>query len=186
MEAPEVAVAIVTDTDPVKLPSLGVIVGVATVDAVATLRVKAVVLVTPPPVEETVTGKLPAGVEPLVAMVSFDEQVGLQEAEEKEAIAPEGNPDTVKETAWALPDDKAALMEFVTEDPPLSDLSPELVRVKLKLLLVLSAFANHTLASELSFMPFLNAFAFTSVLLDRANEPAYLLDDWVGDWPSVV
>jgi len=48
-------VAIVTDTKFVKLPPLGVIVGVATVDATAapTLRVKAEVLVTPPPFEVT-------------------------------------------------------------------------------------------------------------------------------------
>ena len=89
----------VTETEPVKFPPLGVIVGVATVDAVATLRVKAVVFVTPPPVEVTVIGKLPAGVEPLVAILSVVEQVGLQEADEKEAVAPEGNPDTVNETA---------------------------------------------------------------------------------------
>ena len=68
-------------------------------------------------------------------------------------------------------------MEFVTEDPALTDLFPELLRIKLKLLLVLSAFANHTLVTELSFMPSLNAFAFTSVLVERANDPVYFLAD---------
>jgi len=58
MEAPEVAVAIVTDTEFVKLPPLGVIVGVATVGATtaATLTEKPVVFVTLPLVEVTVTG----------------------------------------------------------------------------------------------------------------------------------
>ena len=99
MEAPEVAVCMVTETEPVKLPPLGAIVGVATVDGTAILRVKAVVFDTPPPVEVTVIGKLPTDVDPLVAILSVVEQVGLQEAEEKDPVAPEGNPDTVKETA---------------------------------------------------------------------------------------
>jgi hypothetical protein len=56
MDAAEVAVCMVTDTEPKKLPPLGVIVGVATTSATAApmLRVKAVVLVTPPPVAVTV------------------------------------------------------------------------------------------------------------------------------------
>jgi hypothetical protein len=48
----------VTDTDFVKLPPLGVIVGVTTVEATdgaVTVRVKAVLLVIPLPVELTVT-----------------------------------------------------------------------------------------------------------------------------------
>ena len=50
-------VVIVTDTEFVKFPPLGVIVGVATVDTIGavTVNVKVDVLVTPPPVEVTVT-----------------------------------------------------------------------------------------------------------------------------------
>ena len=101
MEAPEVPVAIVTDNEPEKLPPLGVIVGVATVAAtvVLTVRVKDVVFVRPPPVDVTVIGKLPAGVDPVVATLRFEEQLGLQEAKEKAPVAPEGSPETVKETA---------------------------------------------------------------------------------------
>jgi len=77
---------------------LGVIVGVATVSASVTLSVNAVVLVTPPPVEVTVMGKLPAGVEAVVLMFSTVEHVGLQEAEENEGVAPVGNPETLNET----------------------------------------------------------------------------------------
>ena len=72
---------------------------VVIVDMVATLRVKAVVLVRPPPVEVTVIGNLPAGVDPVVAMVSAEEQVRLQEAKEKDPVASEGRPETEKETA---------------------------------------------------------------------------------------
>jgi len=48
--------------------------------------------------EVTVIGKLPAGVDPLVPIVTTVEQVGLQEAEEKDAVAPEGRPEAEKET----------------------------------------------------------------------------------------
>ena len=46
----------------------------------------------------TVIGKLPVGVDPLVLIVNTDEQVGLQEAEEKDLVAPEGSPETEKAT----------------------------------------------------------------------------------------
>ena len=90
-----------TDTELKKLPPLGVIVGVATVETTVelTVSVNAVVCVTPPPVDVTVIGKLPAGVDPLVLMASVEEQVGLQEAEEKDPVAPEGSPEAVNETA---------------------------------------------------------------------------------------
>ena len=78
---------------------MGVIVGVATVNASVTLRVKLAVLVTPPPVEVTVIGKLPAGVDPLVVIFNTVEHAGVQEVEEKDPVAPEGRPETLKETA---------------------------------------------------------------------------------------
>jgi hypothetical protein len=43
--------------------------------------------------------ELPAGVEPAVLMVTVKEHAGLQEAEEKDPVAPAGSPETVKETA---------------------------------------------------------------------------------------
>jgi len=111
---------------------LGVIVGVATVNAKVTLSVKAVVLVTPPPVEVTVIGKLPAGVDPVVTMFNTVEHDGLQAVEEKDPVPPAGSPDTLKETGWLLPEINAAAIELVTEDPVTTDLSPELDRKKLK------------------------------------------------------
>jgi hypothetical protein len=75
-----------------------VFVGVGTVDAKVTVRANAVVLVTPPPVEVMVMGKLPAGVDPLVLIFNSVEHVGVQEAVEKDPLAPEGRPETPKET----------------------------------------------------------------------------------------
>ena len=79
---------------------MGAIVGVATTSEAetVTLRIKLVVLVTPPPVDVTVIGKLPAGVDPLVFTVNTVEQVGPQEAVEKDPVAPEGSPETEKAT----------------------------------------------------------------------------------------
>jgi hypothetical protein len=73
-------------------------VGVAAVNASVTPSVKAVVLVTPPPADVTVIGKLPAGVDPVVFMFNTVEHDGLQEVEEKDPVAPEGRPETENET----------------------------------------------------------------------------------------
>ena len=77
----------------VDVPPFGVVVGELTV------KLNVVVLVTPPPVAVTVMLELPAGVKPLVLIVSVEEQVGLQLAEEKEAVAPLDRPEVEKETA---------------------------------------------------------------------------------------
>jgi hypothetical protein len=58
------------------------------------IRAKLVVFVTPPPVADTVTADVPPGADPVVLMVNVEEQVGLQLAEENEAVAPEGKPAT--------------------------------------------------------------------------------------------
>jgi hypothetical protein len=87
-----------TETEPVKLPPAGVMVGAATVDGAVTVRAKAVVLLTPPPVAVTVTGKLPGGVEPAVCIVKTVEQVGWHDGTEKDCVVPEGSPETAKDT----------------------------------------------------------------------------------------
>jgi len=78
------------------VPPFGGIVGVTVVWIIA--REKLVVLVTPPPATATIMGKLPPGIAALVLMVKTREQVGLQRTEEKDAVAPEGMPETEKET----------------------------------------------------------------------------------------
>ena len=90
---------------------------------------------------------MPAAVDPLVATVRTVEHAGLQEVAEKEAVAPEGNPEAEKETDWAEPEVKLALIELVTEEPAVTDLLPELASEKSKGLTAL--FVNHALASEL-------------------------------------
>ena len=63
-----------------------------------TLRVNAVVFVTPPPIELTVTGKLPAAVVAVVLIVNTVEHDGVQETAENEPLAPDGKPERLKET----------------------------------------------------------------------------------------
>ena len=95
-------VARVTAKKFVKLAPLGVMVGVATVETVIgaeTVKLNAVLLVMLPAVAFTVTEKLPVGIDPVVLMLSIVEQVGVQELEENEAVAPEGRPETLNETA---------------------------------------------------------------------------------------
>lgn len=83
----------VTEVEPVKLPPLGLIAGVATVGKF-TLRLNEVVRVNPPLVADTAMADVPAGVELPVLIVNVEEQVGLQLAEENEAVDPEGKPAT--------------------------------------------------------------------------------------------
>src|SRR5690349_23888120 len=97
----------VTETELEKLPPLGVIVGMATVETAvgaATLNVKPVLLEMPPPVALTVTEKFPVGVDPVVVILRTVEQVGVQEVDENEPVAPEGRPEMLKETACDVPD----------------------------------------------------------------------------------
>jgi hypothetical protein len=126
-----VAVVIVTETEPVKLPPLGVIVGVAAVGKF-TVRLNDVVLVTPPPVAETAMVEVPLGVAPLVVTVNVEAQVGLQVPGENDAVAPEGKPETEKATDCVLPDTNVAVIELVTDDPAVTDLLPVLLREKSK------------------------------------------------------
>ena len=86
-----------TETLFVKLPPLGVIRGVATAEGAVTVSAKAAVFFRLPAVAVTVIGKVPAGVDAVVAMVSTEEQLGLHDGTEKFAVAPEGSPETLKE-----------------------------------------------------------------------------------------
>jgi hypothetical protein len=122
----------VTETEPVKLPPLGLIVGVATVGRLFTVKLKVLVLVTPPPAAVTVIREVPAGVELVVLMVRVEEQVGPQEVEEKEAVAPAGRPEAEKVTASVPPDIKVALIKLVTDEAAVTDLFPVLLREKSK------------------------------------------------------
>jgi hypothetical protein len=152
---------------------LGLIVGVATVGKL-TVKLNVVVLeIAPPSDAVTVMLELPAGVDPLVAIVRVDEQLelglGLQLIGEKEAVAPEGNPETKAEniTGCVVPETSAALIELVTEDPARTDLFPELESEKSNGWLTV----NSALASLLALYPLLNAMALTVALLVRVMVP---------------
>jgi len=83
----------------VKLPPLGVIVGVAAVGKF-TVKLNVLVRVTPPPLADTVMVDVPAGVVPAAVLrVNVDEQVGVQLGNENEAVAPAGNPEAKNVTA---------------------------------------------------------------------------------------
>ena len=73
---------------------------------------------------------------------------------------------------------------FETEDPALTDLSPELARVKLKLVGV-PVSENHALASELCTL-ILKALAFTRASVPIVKGAEYFLEDGVGEVPSIV
>ena len=72
---------------------------IAPVVGAFTVSAKLVVLVIPPPVADTIIVDGPAGVELVVLIVNVEEQVALQLAGEKVAVAPTGNPEAEKVTA---------------------------------------------------------------------------------------
>ena len=81
-----------------------------------------------------------------------------------------------------LPLVKVALIVLLTEAPATTETLPELASEKSNALVL----ANHALATELGFVPFLKALAFSNTSLEIVIGPEYLGDDCVGDEPSVV
>jgi hypothetical protein len=71
-------------------------------------------------------------VAPLVFIVNTVEQVGVQDGDEKEAVAPEGSPETEKDTGCEAPAVKLGVIELVAEDPAVSEVAPELESAKSK------------------------------------------------------
>jgi hypothetical protein len=147
-----------------------------------TLSVNAVVLVTPPPVDVTVIGKLPAGVDPLVFTVNTVEQVGPQEAVEKDPVAPEGSPETEKATDWLVPEVKVGVIVFEPEEPAFTEIAPEFESEKSKGWMTV----REALAVALGAYPLLKALAFMTVLLVKLSAPVYGGEDSVGVERSVV
>ena len=81
-----------------------------------------------------------------------------------------------------LPLAKVAVIVLLTEAPPATETLPELPSEKSNVLVL----ANHRLATELGFAPFLKAWAFSHPSLEIVIGPEYLGEDCVGDEPSVV
>lgn len=82
-----------------------------------TVRRKNLRMDEPPPITSTAICLVPVGVEAEVEMVRVDVQVGLQDVGEKEAVAPAGRPDAVKDTDWVVPNVRVAVQVLVTEEP---------------------------------------------------------------------
>jgi hypothetical protein len=82
-----------------------------------TVNVKTEVREIPPPAAATVMEALPVTAEAEADRVSVAEQFGVQEEGEKEAVTPEGSPETDMDTAWAVPETREAVRLFVTEEP---------------------------------------------------------------------
>lgn len=168
-----------------KVPPSGLIVGVATVAGAVTLRVSALVFVTPAPVAVIVIGKLPVGVEVVVPMLKTVEQVGLHEGSENDEIAPEGIPEALKDTVSVLPATKPVVIVVVPEEPAATARLPAFDMVKSKVGRT-EALENQTATSALGCRLLLNAFAFTNALEVRVIGRVYFRDDSIAGCPSVV
>ena len=86
-------------------------------DGAFTVNEKVVVWDREPATPVTVIIEDPVGVDADVVMVSVDEQVGLHDADEKEAVAPAGRPVAEKVTACAVPETRVAVIVFDTGCP---------------------------------------------------------------------
>ena len=65
----------------------------------------------------TVIVEDPVGVDADVVSVSVEEQVGLHDADEKEAVAPVGRPEAENETDCAVPETRVAVIVLDTDCP---------------------------------------------------------------------
>ena len=74
----------------------------------------------------------PVGVDADVVNVSVDEQVGLHDAGEDEAVAPVGKPDAEKETDCAVPETRVAVIVLDADCPWTTALFPPLESEKSK------------------------------------------------------
>src|SRR6266566_4417894 len=102
-------------------------------DAAFTVKVNVVVRVTEPAVPVTVIVGEPAGVAVEVAMVNVDVQFGLHDEREKDAVAPDGNPEADRTTACAAPDTVVTVTVFVDDWPAVTAWLPPLEIEKSKL-----------------------------------------------------
>ena len=71
-------------------------------------------------------GKVPVGVDPLVAIVNVLEQVGLHEPGENDAVAPAGSPEAAKLTGCVGPEASVAVIVFDPDAPWAIEMLPEL------------------------------------------------------------
>jgi len=94
--------------------------------AALTVKVNVVVREREPPEPVTVIVDDPVGVDAAVVSVSVDEQVGLHDAGENEAVAPVGRPEAENETDCAVPETRLAVIVLETDCPWTTVLFPPL------------------------------------------------------------
>jgi hypothetical protein len=82
-----------------------------------TVNVNIVVYDREPAAPVTVIVEDPVGVDADVVTVSVEEQVGLHDAGEKKAAAPDGRPDAEKETDCAVPETRVAVIALDADCP---------------------------------------------------------------------
>jgi hypothetical protein len=110
--------------------TIGAVVSVAL--AAVTVRVNAVVRVTPETLPLTVIVHVPRGVDADVSMMTSVVHVGAQDASEKVALAPGGSPNAVKCTIFVEPSVKITAIGFDTDDPRATERLPPFAKTKLK------------------------------------------------------
>ena len=82
-----------------------------------TVSVKVVVRDREPATPVTVIVDDPAGVNAEVVRINVDEQIGLHDAAEKEAVVPAGRPEAEKDTDCAVPETRVAVIVLDTDCP---------------------------------------------------------------------
>ena len=82
-----------------------------------TVNVKVVVWDSEPATLVTVIVDVPVGVDTEVVRVNVDEQVGLHDPGENEAVAPVGKPEAENVTACVVPETSVAVIVLVTDCP---------------------------------------------------------------------
>jgi len=97
-----------------------------------TVNVNVVVRDTEPPAPVTVIVDDPVGVDAEVVSVSVDEQAGLHDAGENEAVVPVGRPDAANKTDCVVPETRVAVIVLDTDCPWTTDLFPPLESEKSK------------------------------------------------------
>ena len=84
---------------------------------VFTVNVNVVVWDKEPAAPVTVIVEDPVGVDAAVVRVTVDEHAGLQDAGEKDAVAPVGRPEAEKDTDCAVPETSVAVIVLDTDCP---------------------------------------------------------------------
>ena len=101
--------------------------------AVVTFSVKDVVCDSEPDTAVTLTEYVVAARFKGVVIVIVELQFGVHDDGENEAVAPDGKTEAERDTAWAVPESVASVMDSVTDCPAVTDRLPPFEMEKSKL-----------------------------------------------------